>query len=115
MTGVGRSSGACTSSSGKPILMWLRRSSGGSPPTQAVFRPGLTGGIICTGETYKGKVKLTFAKGAKLDDPKRLFNGSLNGGTMRAIDIGEGDEIDGEGFKELVEAAIALNVSKGAQ
>jgi hypothetical protein len=54
-------------------------------------------------------------KGAKLDDPKRLFNGSLNGGTMRAIDIGEGDEIDGEGFKELVKAAIALNVSKGAR
>ena len=63
----------------------------------------------------KGKVKLTFAKGAKLNDPKGLFNGSLNGGTMRAIDIGEGDEIDGEGFKELVKAAIALNVSKGAR
>ena len=72
-------------------------------------------GIICTGETYKGKVKLTFAKGAKIDDPKRLFNGSLGGGTMRAIDISEGMEIDADAFKDLVKAAIVLNASKGAQ
>lgn len=89
-------------------IKWRKPSNPGGVPTWS------HGGIICTGETYKGKVKLTFAKGAKFDDPKRLFNGSLNGGTMRAIDIGEGDEIDGEGFKELVKAAIALNVSKGA-
>ena len=89
-------------------IKWRKPSNPGGVPTWS------HGGIICTGETYKGKVKLTFAKGAKLDDPKRLFNGSLNGGTMRAIDIGEGDEIDEEGFKELVRAAIALNVSKGA-
>ena len=70
------------------------------------------GGIICTGETYKGKVKLTFAKGAKLPDPSRLFNGSLGGNTMRAIDIGEGDEVDGDAFKALVRAAVALNLAK---
>ncbi len=70
------------------------------------------GGIICTGETYKGKVKLTFVKGAKLPDPSRLFNGSLGGNTMRAIDIGEGDEVDGEAFKALVRAAVALNLAK---
>jgi len=89
-------------------IKWRKPSNPGGVPTWS------HGGIICTGETYKGKVKLTFAKGAKLDDPKRLFNGSLNGGTMRAIDIGEGHEIDEDGFKELVKAAIALNVSKGA-
>jgi hypothetical protein len=71
------------------------------------------GGIVCTGETYKGKVKLTFAKGAKLPDPARLFNGSLGGNTMRAIDIAEGQEIDAEAFQALVRAAVALNLSKG--
>ncbi len=70
------------------------------------------GGIICTGETYKAKVKLTFAKGARLPDPNRLFNGSLGGNTMRAIDIGEGEEVDGEAFKALVSAAVALNRSR---
>jgi hypothetical protein len=70
------------------------------------------GGIICTGETYKGKVKLTFAKGAKLGDPSRLFNGSLGGNTMRAIDIGEGDEVDAEAFKAIVRAAVAHNTTK---
>ena len=69
------------------------------------------GGIVCTGETYKGKVKLTFAKGAKLPDPAGLFNGSLGGNTLRAIDIGEGDEIDGEAFKALVRAAVTLNLA----
>ena len=68
-------------------------------------------GIICTGETYKGKVKLTFAKGAKLHDPHGLFNGSLGGNTMRAIDIFEGEEVDSAAFKALVREAVALNAS----
>jgi hypothetical protein len=66
-------------------------------------------GIICTGETYKDKVKLTFAKGASLEDPSGLFNSSLEGNTRRAIDIHEGDEIDAEALKELIRAAVALN------
>jgi hypothetical protein len=69
-------------------------------------------GIICTGETYKSVVKLTFAKGASLKDPKRLFNSSLEGNTRRAIDIHEGDEIDEEAFKTLIRAAATLNTSK---
>jgi hypothetical protein len=69
-------------------------------------------GIICTGETYKSVVKLTFAKGASLDDPGRLFNSSLEGNTRRAIDIHEGEEIDGDALKALVRAAVALNRSK---
>jgi hypothetical protein len=70
-------------------------------------------GIICTGETYKSVVKLTFAKGAALDDPAGLFNSSLDGNTRRAIDIPEGAEIDADAFKALVRAAAALNKSKG--
>lgn len=66
-------------------------------------------GIICTGETYKEKVKLTFAKGAKLPDPSKLFNGSMGGNTMRAIDIAPGAEIDAQAFKSLVRSAIAYN------
>ena len=66
-------------------------------------------GIICTGETYKDKVKLTVARGASLDDPKRLFNSSLDGGTRRAIDIREGDKIDEEAFKALIRAAVEFN------
>jgi hypothetical protein len=69
-------------------------------------------GIICTGETYKSVVKLTFAKGASLKDPKRLFNSSLEGNTRRAIDIHEGDEINENAFKTLIRAAAALNKSK---
>ena len=69
------------------------------------------GGIICTGETYKDKVKLTFAKGAALDDPSGLFNSSLEGNARRAIDIREGDSIDEDAFKALVRSAIALNIS----
>ncbi len=69
------------------------------------------GGIVCTGETYKTAVKLTFAKGAGLPDPTRLFNASLDGGTRRAIDIREGEEVDARAFKALVEAAVAQNVS----
>lgn len=68
-------------------------------------------GIICTGETYKDKVKLTFAKGASLDDPKRLFNASLDGKDRRAIDIREGDKIDEEALKALIRAAVKLNTS----
>ena len=69
-------------------------------------------GIICTGETYKSAVKLTFAKGASLKDPSKLFNSSLEGNTRRAIDIHEGDEINAEAFKTLIRAAAALNSSK---
>jgi hypothetical protein len=67
------------------------------------------GGIICTGETYKDKVKLTFAHGAALDDPAGLFNASLDAGTRRAIDIREGETLDESAFKALIRAAVALN------
>jgi hypothetical protein len=70
------------------------------------------GGIICTGETYKSVVKLTFAKGASLKDPKSLFNSSLEGNTRRAIDIHEGEEINEDAFTKLIRAAAALNNSK---
>jgi hypothetical protein len=69
-------------------------------------------GIICTGETYKSVVKLTFAKGASLKDPSGLFNSSLEGNVRRAIDIHEGDEINEDAFKKLIRAAAALNKSK---
>jgi hypothetical protein len=69
-------------------------------------------GIICTGETYKNVVKMTFAKGASLDDPSQLFNSSLEGNTRRAIDFREGEEINEKALKELVRAAVALNKSK---
>jgi hypothetical protein len=68
-------------------------------------------GIVCTGETYKKAVKLTFAKGASLDDPAGLFNSSLGGNTRRAIDIHEGEEIDAEALKALVRAAVALDAA----
>ncbi len=68
-------------------------------------------GIICTGESYKNAVKLTFSKGAALEDPARLFNSSLDGNTRRAIDIHEGEEVDSSAFKALVLQAIALNSS----
>ena len=66
-------------------------------------------GIVCTGESYKDKVKMTFAKGASLDDPAGLFNSSLGGNTRRAIDVHEGEEIDAEALKDLIRAAVALN------
>jgi hypothetical protein len=72
-------------------------------------------GIICTGETYKSVVKMTFAKGAALEDPSRLFNASLEGNTRRAIDIGEGDRIDEKALKTLIRAAAALNTAAGAK
>jgi len=68
-------------------------------------------GIICTGESYKSIVKLTFAKGAALDDPAKLFNSSLDGNVRRAIDIHEGEEVDPGAFQALIRAAIALNTS----
>ena len=68
-------------------------------------------GIVCTGETYKATVKLTFAKGAALDDPTGLFNASLDGNVRRAIDIREGEEVDADAFKALVRAAVALNLA----
>jgi hypothetical protein len=71
-------------------------------------------GIICTGETYKDKVKLTFAKGASLQDPSGLFNSSLEGNTRRAIDFHEGDKIDETALKALIRAAVALNISARA-
>lgn len=72
------------------------------------------GGIICTGETYKDKVKLTFAKGAALDDPSGVFNASLEGNARRAIDIFEGDTVDGPALQALVRAAADLNAAKAA-
>jgi len=72
-------------------------------------------GIICTGETYKSVVKMTFAKGASLADPSKLFNSSLEGNTRRAIDFHEGDKIDEKALKALIRAAVALNTSSAAQ
>jgi hypothetical protein len=85
-------------------VKWVKPSNPAGVPTWS------HDGIICTGETYKDKVKLTFARGASLDDPKGLFNASLDAGTRRAIDLREGDEIDATAFKELIRAAVDLNV-----
>jgi hypothetical protein len=83
-------------------LKWVKPSSPGTPVWSH-------DGILCTGESYKNVVKLTFAKGASLDDPARLFNSSLEGNVRRAIDIHEGDEVDESAFKALVRQAVALN------
>jgi hypothetical protein len=72
-------------------------------------------GILCTGETYKDKVKLTFAKGAALADPKALFNSSLDGNARRAIDLFEGDDVDEAAFKALIRAAVEANLEKPAR
>jgi hypothetical protein len=72
------------------------------------------GGIICTGETYKNVVKMTFAKGASLADPSSLFNASLEGNTRRAIDFREGDQIDEKALQALIRAAVALNTARAA-
>jgi hypothetical protein len=88
-------------------LKWAKASSPGGVPVWS------HGGMICTGETYKSAVKLTFAKGASLKDPSGLFNSSLEGNTRRAIDIHEGEELDEDAFKALVRAAVAMNESKG--
>ena len=82
---------------------WVKPTS----PGTAVFSHG---GIVCTGETYKNAVKLTFAKGAALKDPARLFNSSLDGNVRRAIDIHEGDKVNEAALKDLIRAAVALNL-----
>ena len=87
-------------------LKWVKPTNPGTPTWSH-------DGIICTGESYKSVVKLTFAKGASLEDPAKLFNSSLDGNTRRAIDIHEGEEVDADAFKTLVRAAVALNTSGG--
>jgi hypothetical protein len=82
---------------------WVKPTSPGTP----VFSHG---GIVCTGESYKNVVKMTFAKGAALQDPSRLFNSSLDGNVRRAIDIHEGDKLDEAALKDLIRAAVALNL-----
>jgi len=84
---------------------WVKPTSPGTP----VFSHG---GIVCTGETHKNVVKMTFAKGAALKDPKGLFNSSLEGNVRRAIDIREGDKVDEAGLKDLIRAAVALNLKR---
>ena len=84
-------------------MKWAKPTSPGTP----VFSHG---GIVCTGETYKNVVKLTFAKGAALQDPSGLFNSSLEGNVRRAIDIHEGDKVDEAALKDLIRAAVALNL-----
>ena len=96
------------SSSSRPTPTWSRSGSGGGVPVWA------HDGIICTGETYKAVVKMTFAKGASLEDPSGLFNSSLEGNTRRAIDFHEGDKIDEKALKALIRAAVALNMSARA-
>ena len=82
---------------------WQKASSPGTPVWSH-------GGIVCTGETYKDTVKMTFVKGAALKDPSRLFNSSLDGNVRRAIDIHEGDKVDEAALKDLIRAAVALNL-----
>src|SRR6516162_6820354 len=82
---------------------WAKATSPGTPVWSH-------GGIVCTGETYKNAVKMTFAKGAQLKDPSRLFNSSLEGNVRRAIDIHEGDKVDEAALKDLIRAAVALNL-----
>ena len=84
---------------------WVKPTSGGTPVWSH-------NGGICTGEVYKNAVKLTFFKGASLRDPSHLFNSSLDGNVRRAIDVHEGDSIDEKAFRALIEAAVALNLSK---
>jgi hypothetical protein len=85
-------------------VKWVKPSSPGTP----VFSRG---GIVCTGETYKSVVKLTFAKGASLEDPLKLFNSSLEGNVRRAIDIHEGEKVNEAALKALIRAAVALNLA----
>jgi hypothetical protein len=84
---------------------WVKQNSPGTPVWSH-------DGIICTGESYKSVVKLTFAKGASLSDPSKLFNSSLEGNARRAIDIREGEEVDADAFKTLIRAAVSLNTSR---
>jgi hypothetical protein len=87
-------------------IKWVKSTNPGTPTWSH-------DGIICTGETYKSVVKLTFAKGASLKDPAKLFNSSLAGNTRRAIDIHAGEKVDAGAFKALIRAAVALNTSGG--
>lgn len=87
-------------------VKWVKPSNPNGVPTWSLD------GIICTGEAYKSYVKLTFAQGAALDDPAKLFNSSLGGNTRRAIDIHEGDEVDPRAFKALVRSAVSYNAGK---
>ncbi len=87
-------------------VKWVKATNSGTPTWSH-------DGIICTGETYKSVVKLTFAKGASLKDPAKLFNSSLEGKTRRAIDIHEGEKVDAGAFKALIRAAVGLNTSGG--
>ncbi len=89
-------------------VKWRKPSSPGGVPVWS------HAGMICTGETYKNVVKMTFAKGASLEDPSRLFNSSLEGNTRRAIDFHEGDKIDEKALKALIRAAVALNTSSAS-
>jgi hypothetical protein len=90
-------------------LKWVKPTNPGGVPVWS------HAGMICTGETYKNLVKMTFAKGASLEDPSGLFNSSLEGNTRRAIDFHEGDQIDEQALKALIRAAVALNTSSAAQ
>jgi hypothetical protein len=87
---------------------WAKPTSGGTPVWSH-------DGIVCTGESYKDKVKLTFARGASINDPKKLFNASLDGNTRRAIDLRERDRIDEAAFRQLIRAAVAANTAVLAQ
>ena len=93
----------CVLSSNKPIPPSSKNGSGGGFPS------GLTNGMICTGETYKSVVKLTFFKGAQMKDPKKLFNSSLEGNARRAIDFHEGDKVNEAAFKALIREAVTVN------
>ena len=104
MTGAAKRLLACARSSSRRTRTSSRNGSGTCPVWSR-------DGIICTGETYKKVVKLTFAKGASLDDPARLFNSSLDGNVRRALDIHEGETVDATAFKALVREAIAFNAS----
>lgn len=88
---------------------WVKASNPDGVPTWS------HGGIICTGETYRDKVKLTFASGASLDDPSGLFNASLDAGTRRAIDLVEGAELDAEAFRQLIRDAVEFNLARAAK
>src|SRR5207248_5608264 len=90
-------------------LKWVKPTNSGGVPVWS------HAGIICTGETYKNVVKMTFAKGASLEDPSGLFNSSLEGNTRRAIDFHEGDKIDEKALKALIRAAVALNMSSAGK
>jgi hypothetical protein len=90
-------------------VKWVKPSNPDGVPTWTC------GGIVCTGEVYKDKVKLTFARGASLPDPDGIFNASLDAGKRRAIDLHEGDDVDVEAFKSLVRDAVELNASKRNQ